>query len=155
MTAGKGCFIVGGDRRVHPRQPGVERPYVLPRTMSAALESSQGYLARILPLTKDEGVVAKVWSGLVPFSSDGVPVLGRAHDDLCLLTGLCGSGFMRGPMAGYLVSELVTGKLSATVPLLQKVAPSHFKSCLQCERGLKITGCRCPCTCPQGNQGIR
>ena len=34
--------------------------------------------------------------------------------------------------AGYFVSELVTGKLSATVPLLQKVAPSRFKSFLQC-----------------------
>lgn len=51
------------------------------------------------------------WAGLMPFSSDGVPILGPVpdRDALFLAGGLASSGFGRGPMAGQMVAELVLG----------------------------------------------
>ena len=53
----------------------------------------------------------RTWSGLMPFSLDGRPLLGPVpgHDGLFLAGGLASSGFGRGPMTGQLVAELVLG----------------------------------------------
>lgn len=47
----------------------------------------------------------------MPFSLDGHPLIGPVpgHDGLFLAGGLASSGFGRGPMAGQLIADLVTG----------------------------------------------
>ena len=43
----------------------------------------------------------------MPFSLDGRPVIGKIpqFDDLYIVSGLCSSGFGRGPMAGKLLAD--------------------------------------------------
>jgi glycine/D-amino acid oxidase-like deaminating enzyme len=54
---------------------------------------------------------ARTWSGLMPFSLDGRPLIGPVSgcDGLFIAGGLASSGFGRGPMTGQLVAELVVG----------------------------------------------
>lgn len=57
---------------------------------------------------------ARTWGGLMPFTRDGRPLIGPVtevgHDGLYLAGGLASSGFGRGPMAGQLIADLVTGR---------------------------------------------
>lgn len=50
----------------------------------------------------------------MPFTRDGRPLIGplaeAGHDGLYLAGGLASSGFGRGPMAGQLVADVVTGR---------------------------------------------
>ena len=67
--------------------------------------------------------IARTWAGLMPFSRDGKPLIGRVagRDDLWIVTGLASSGFGRGPMAGKLLADYVhTG---APAPVLAEADP--------------------------------
>ncbi len=59
--------------------------------------------------------VTRTWAGLMPFSVDGLPVLGPVadQDGLFLAGGLASGGFGRGPMTGQLVAELALGQQPA------------------------------------------
>ena len=54
---------------------------------------------------------ARTWSGMMPFSLDGRPLIGPVpgRDGLFVAGGLASGGFGRGPMTGQLVAELVVG----------------------------------------------
>ena len=64
----------------------------------------------------------------MPFSKDGKPVIGRIpeNDNLYVVTGLCSSGFGRGPGAGMLVADLVIR--SESHPVLAESDPARFDS---------------------------
>ncbi len=53
---------------------------------------------------------ARTWTGLMPFSLNGQPVIGQVPDQpgLFVAGGLASSGFGRGPMTGRLVADLVS-----------------------------------------------
>src|SRR5262249_4103393 len=62
--------------------------------------------------------IVRTWAGLMPFSLDGKPLIGRipARDDLWIVSGLASSGFGRGPMAGKLLADhLHTGTPASVV----------------------------------------
>ena len=68
--------------------------------------------------------IARTWAGLMPFSLDGKPLIGRIPDreDLWIVSGLASSGFGRGPMAGKLLAEyLHTG---TPAPVLAEADPA-------------------------------
>ena len=68
--------------------------------------------------------IARTWAGLMPFSLDGKPLIGRipGRDDLWIVTGLASSGFGRGPMAGKLLADYVhTG---TPAPVLAEADPT-------------------------------
>ena len=69
------------------------------------------HVAELLPAVRHLPP-ARTWAGLMPFSLDGRPLLGPipGHEGLFLAGGLASSGFGRGPMAGRLVADLVTGR---------------------------------------------
>ena len=54
---------------------------------------------------------SRTWSGLMPFSLDGRPLIGpvSGREGLFVAGGLASSGFGRGPMTGQFVAELVMG----------------------------------------------
>jgi sarcosine oxidase subunit beta len=58
--------------------------------------------------------IARTWAGMMPFTLDGLPMLGPVpgRQGLFLAGGLASGGFGRGPMTGQLVSELVMGQES-------------------------------------------
>ena len=74
---------------------------------------NHAHVAELLPLVA-RLPPARTWSGLMPFTRDGRPLIGPVaevgHDGLYLAGGLASSGFGRGPMAGQLIADLVMGR---------------------------------------------
>src|SRR5262249_44203266 len=80
--------------------------------------------AEILPFLASVPA-ARTWAGVMPFTPDGKPLIGRipARDGLWIVTGLASSGFGRGPMAGKLLADaLHTGR---PAPVLAEADPAR------------------------------
>jgi glycine/D-amino acid oxidase-like deaminating enzyme len=78
---------------------------------------NHSHAAEILPFLETQPA-ARTWAGLMPFSLDGKPLIGRVpgRDGVWIVSGLALSGFGRGPMAGKLLADaLHTGRLSAVL----------------------------------------
>ena len=74
----------------------------------AGIEVNKGHAAEVVPLVADLPI-ARTWAGLMPFSLDGSPIIGKIplRDDLYIVSGLASSGFGRGPMAGKLAADYI------------------------------------------------
>ena len=74
----------------------------------AGIKVNRGHAAEVVPLVTDFPI-AKTWAGLMPFSLDGAPIIGRIplRDNLYIVSGLSSSGFGRGPMAGKLAADYI------------------------------------------------
>ena len=70
-----GRFIFGGDRRVHPTQD-IDQAHILPRCHEDFLKEPHEQACEILPLLKDLPVALN-WGGIMPFSIDGKPLIGK------------------------------------------------------------------------------
>ena len=72
------------------------------------IEVNRGQAAEVAPLVA-ELPIAKTWAGLMPFSLDGAPIIGKIplRDNLYIVSGLSSSGFGRGPMAGKLAADYI------------------------------------------------
>jgi len=94
-----GEIIFGGDREslgyVNGPDPG-------------GIEVNRRHTAEVIPLVASLPI-ARTWSGLMPFSLDGAPIIGRIplRDNLFIVSGLSSSGFGRGPMAGKLAADFI------------------------------------------------
>lgn len=109
-----GEIIFGGDRRLSDNK----------LVDHAGIETNRAHAAEVLPILKTLPI-KRVWAGLMPFSLDGLPVIGKVaqHQNLYVVSGLGASGFSRGPMAGKLLAELIhTGQQPA---LLAETDPSR------------------------------
>ena len=94
-----GEIIFGGDRQMLGYD----------RTVDAGgVEVNFSHTAEILPFLQELSI-DRTWSGLMPFSLDGRPIIGRIPqlDNLYIVSGLASSGFGRGPMAGKLIADYV------------------------------------------------
>ena len=92
-----GGVIFGGDRQL----VGYDR------TVDATgVEANFAHTAEVLPFLNGVAI-SRTWSGLMPFSLDGKPIIGKMPllDNLYIVTGLASSGFGRGPMAGKLIAD--------------------------------------------------
>lgn len=79
----------------------------------AGVEVNRGHAAEVMPLVADLPM-ARTWAGMMPFSLDGAPIIGRIplRDNLYIVSGLSSSGFGRGPMAGKLAADYIhTGNM--------------------------------------------
>ena len=74
----------------------------------AGIEFNRAHAAEVLPFLR-EAPVQRTWAGLMPFSLDGAPLIGKipGRDNLYIVGGLASSGFGRGPMAGKLLAEFI------------------------------------------------
>jgi sarcosine oxidase subunit beta len=94
-----GEIIFGGDRQLagYDRTPD-----------PAGIAVNRGHAAEVVPLVRDLPI-ARTWGGLMPFSLDGAPLIGRLphRENLYIVGGLASSGFGRGPMAGRLLAEYI------------------------------------------------
>lgn len=100
-----GEIIFGGDRELVSFDK---------RLDPSGIEVNKEHASEILPLLKDLPI-NRTWSGLMPFSPDGAPIIGKIpqRDNLYIVSGLCSSGFGRGPMAGRLVADYIhTGQMT-------------------------------------------
>ena len=94
-----GEIIFGGDRQMVGYDKTVE---------AAGIEVNFGHVRELIPMLGQLSIV-HTWAGLMPFSLDGRPVIGKIPqiDNLYIVTGLASSGFGRGPMAGKLIADYV------------------------------------------------
>jgi sarcosine oxidase subunit beta len=74
----------------------------------AGIEVNRGHAADVVPFVADLPI-ARTWAGLMPFSLDGSPIIGKIplRENLYIVSGLASSGFGRGPMAGRLAAEYI------------------------------------------------
>ena len=73
------------------------------------IEVNRNHASEVLPFLSTLPV-ERTWAGLMPFSPDGLPIIGRIplRKNLYVVTGLASSGFGRGPMAGKLLAAYVS-----------------------------------------------
>ena len=97
-----GEIIFGGDRQLAGFDTTPEK---------AGIESNHAHAAEVLPLLRSLPI-RRTWAGLMPFSLDGAPIIGRIpiHENLFIVGGLASSGFGRGPMAGKLLADFIHTK---------------------------------------------
>jgi glycine/D-amino acid oxidase-like deaminating enzyme len=74
----------------------------------AGIEVNHGHASEVVPLVADLPI-ARTWAGLMPFSLDGSPIIGKIplRDNLYIVSGLASGGFGRGPMAGKLAADYI------------------------------------------------
>ena len=94
-----GEIIFGGDREA------VGYDYTVD---AAGVEANFGHASEVLPMLSRLSI-SRTWSGMMPFSLDGRPIIGKIPqlDDVYIVSGLASSGFGRGPMAGKLIADYV------------------------------------------------
>ena len=94
-----GEIIFGGDRE----------PVGYDYTVDAGgVEVNFGHASEVVPML-GELSISRTWSGMMPFSLDGRPIIGKIPqlDEVYIVSGLASSGFGRGPMAGKLIADYV------------------------------------------------
>ena len=108
-----GEIIFGGDRESLGYNTNID---------ISGIEVNRKHAAEVVPLVANLPI-ARSWAGLMPFSIDGSPLIGKIpiRDNLFIVGGLASSGFGRGPMAGklaadYIHSKNMTGVLSEADP---------------------------------------
>ena len=94
-----GEIIFGGDREL------VGYDYTVD---AGGVEVNFGHASEVLPML-GELSISRTWSGMMPFSLDGRPIIGKIPqlDEVYIVSGLASSGFGRGPMAGKLIADYV------------------------------------------------
>ena len=94
-----GEIIFGGDREL------VGYDYTVD---AGGVEVNFGHASEVLPMLGGLSI-SRTWSGMMPFSLDGRPIIGRIPqlDEVYIVSGLASSGFGRGPMAGKLIADYV------------------------------------------------
>ena len=111
-----GEVIFGGDRVMAGYDKAVE---------ATGIEVNFGHAREILPFLGGLSI-SRTWAGLMPFSLDGRPIIGRfpQRENLYIVSGLASSGFGRGPMAGKLIADYIhTGHRP---PVLSESDPGRF-----------------------------
>ncbi len=94
-----GEIIFGGDRQMTGYDKSVEH---------TGIEVNKGHASEVAPMLSGLPI-ARTWAGLMPFSPDGAPIIGRipSRENLYIVSGLASSGFGRGPMAGKLLADYI------------------------------------------------
>ena len=72
---------------------------------------NHGHVAELVPAVA-ELAPTRTWAGTMPFTLDGLPIIGPIAEcpGLYLASGLASAGFGRGPMTGQLIADLVLGR---------------------------------------------
>ena len=94
-----GEIVFGGDRQLAGYDKTVE---------PEGIDVNFSHAREILPML-GQTAIARTWAGLMPFSLDGKPVIGKIpqFENLYIVGGLASSGFGRGPMAGKLIADYI------------------------------------------------
>jgi sarcosine oxidase subunit beta len=116
-----GEIIFGGDRQLvgYDKTPD-----------ATGIAVNHGHAAEVLPLLNTLSI-ARTWAGLMPFSLDGAPLIGKIpqYSNLYMVSGLASSGFGRGPMAGKLLADYIhTGHRH---PVLAEADPARCVTLLE------------------------
>lgn len=98
-----GEIIFGGDRRSigFNKMPDY-----------SGIKTNKGHATQVIPSLKHHSI-SRTWTGLMPFTLDGIPIIGKitGAKNLYINTGLGPNGLGQGTMAGKLLSDIIlTGR---------------------------------------------
>ncbi len=82
---------------------------------TAALRENAARACRLIPGLREREVTAS-WTGLRPFSADGLPYIGRVDERTVVCAGHGSEGILTGAGSGRLAAELVLGRAPFTDP---------------------------------------
>lgn len=104
-----GQILCGGFRRLDRNEGlGTYREDVTPPVLAGIA----GCLVDLFPALRGKARVVRAWSGIMGFTADGLPLLGRSNEapGLTIAAGFNGGGFSWGAIVGQVVARLVTGQ---------------------------------------------
>lgn len=69
-------------------------------------------LSDLFPILRGKARVVRAWSGIMGFTADGLPLIGRYEPapGLTVAAGFNGGGFSWGPIVGKVITRLLTGE---------------------------------------------
>ena len=105
-----GKVICGGDRVVTSVDDAPNFPIV-----SENIDNNKAFATRLFPFLGEHSV-ADSWTGLMPFAEDTKPIIGKIEclpGKVFIISGLASAGMMKGPGAGQLLAEAMTGSIDA------------------------------------------
>ena len=92
-----------------------------------SIEDNRDHVAELLPFVKGHKI-ERQWTGLMPFTADNVPVIGKIDalpGNAYIISGLASGGMMQGPGGGQLLADLITGCPRAAA-ILTPASPNRF-----------------------------
>ena len=104
-----GQILCGGFRRLDVNEGlGTYREEVTPPVLAGIA----GCLTDLFPVLRGKASVVRAWSGIMGFTADGLPMIGRYAplEGLSVAAGFNGGGFSWGAIAGKVMSRLLTGR---------------------------------------------
>ena len=121
-----GQILCGGYRRLDTGEGlGTTEERVSPPVLAGIARC----LTELFPALRDRGVhVARCWAGIMGFTADGLPLIGRdpATPGLTLATGFNGGGFSWAAITGRVIADLLAGRDPGFD--LSPVRPDRFAS---------------------------
>lgn len=104
-----GQILCGGYRRLDRNEGlGTYREEVTPAVLSGIARC----LSELFPVLRGKARVIRAWSGIMGFTADGLPLIGRyaPMPGLTVAAGFNGGGFSWGAMVGQVIARLLSGE---------------------------------------------
>jgi glycine/D-amino acid oxidase-like deaminating enzyme len=104
-----GQILCGGFRRLDVNEGlGLYREEVTPRVLAGIA----GCLTDLFPVLRGQARVIRAWSGIMGFTADGLPLIGRYDPapGLTVAAGFNGGGFSWGAIVGKVIARLLSGE---------------------------------------------
>ena len=117
-----GKVISGGDRIVVDESSSPIKPIT-----EEFNQTNKSFAESILPFLK-EHQIEDTWTGIMPFTKDGNPLIGKISHlpgEVYIITGLASAGMMNGPGSGELLAGLMTGD-EKSIKLLETANPDRL-----------------------------
>jgi glycine/D-amino acid oxidase-like deaminating enzyme len=104
-----GQILCGGHRRLDTDEGlGTYREDVTP----AVISGNARCLTELFPVLRGKARVVRAWAGIMGFTADGLPLIGRYDPapGLTVAAGFNGGGFSWGPIVGKVIARLLSGE---------------------------------------------
>lgn len=119
-----GQILCGGHRRLDTDEGlGTYREDVTP----AVISGNARCLTELFPVLRGKARVVRAWAGIMGFTADGLPLIGRYDPapGLTVAAGFNGGGFSWGPIVGKVIARLLSDE--ETEFDLEPFRPSRFE----------------------------
>jgi glycine/D-amino acid oxidase-like deaminating enzyme len=119
-----GQILCGGHRRLDTGEGlGTYREDVTPTVISGNARC----LTELFPVLRGKARVVRAWAGIMGFTADGLPLIGRYDPapGLTVAAGFNGGGFSWGPIVGKVIARMLSGEEHGFD--LEPFRPSRFE----------------------------
>jgi len=112
-----GEFICGGEREYLTKNQNLKE--IQNQIRPGSVEANKEFISQIFPTLK-KAKIDRSWSGLMPWTPDGNPIIGKLRKNIFVNSGLCSSGVMKSAGASKLCAKIIkneiNGDLNQSIP---------------------------------------